>query len=140
MARFFREYKDVIIEVAVAIVVFGIIAFLFGGIVKTAAEQPVHTNEYKVLTVYQYSAPITNGYGGVRGHETMYHVTYLNDKGVVCEKEMYNGAAISDTPYEAVYMGEETKLVVKTKGSTDWHYLYLTQEDFEQMQYKLIEN
>jgi len=134
------KHKYEIGSAILMLAVFAILTFGFGSLVKVKAEQPVVTNEYKVLTVYQYSAPVTNGYGGVKRHETKYHVTYINNDGDICDKEMYNAAATSEKPYEAVYMGEETKLVITSKGSTSWYALYLTEQDFQEMRYKLIES
>ena len=59
--------------------------------------------------------------------------------GNICEKEMHNAAAENKKPYEAVYMSDsETKFVVTSKGSSSWYALYLTEQDFQEMQYKLI--
>lgn len=137
--NFFKKHSEMIAICAGFIVIFAILIFGFGGLIKAEASKPITVEEYQVLTVYQYSAPITNGYGGVRGHETRYHVTYFDNNGNICEKEMYNAAGKSDNPYEAVYIGEDTKLVIKRKGSTDWFALYLTESDFEAMKYKLVE-
>ncbi len=137
--RFFKKHADTIGMYAGIIAVFATLIFGFGGVIAAEASTPVTTEEYKVLTVYQYSAPVTNGYGGVRRHETKYHVTYINHNGTICEKEMHNAAKSSTSPYEAVYMSDETKFVVTTKGSTNWFALYLTEADFQNMRYRILE-
>ena len=137
--KFFKKHADTIGICAGIIAVFATLIFGVGGVVVAEASKPVTTKEYRVLTCYQYSAPITNGYGGIKRHETKYHVTYIDHNGNICEKEMYNAAKNSTTPYEAVYISDETKFVVKTKGSTSWFALYLTEADFEAMKYKIVE-
>lgn len=125
--------------VGAAIAIMAIIFFGFGGIIKAEASKPYIETEYKILTVYQYSAPITNGYGGVKGHTTRYHVTYITENGEIREAEMANNAHL-ENPYEAVYMGDKSKFVIITKGNNPTFYrLYLTEQDFEEMQYKLLD-
>ena len=135
-----KNNTEMVVSIVAIIALFALVIFGFSGLVKAEASRPTTVDEYEILTVYQYSTPITNGYGGIRGHEVRYHVTFMDNDGNILEKEMYNGATKSDNPYEAVYMGEETKLVVTSKGSTSWYALYLTSADFEAMQYKVIEN
>ena len=137
--NFIKKNAEVVFSIIAIAVIFAILFFGIGGIVRAEASRPVVTKEYEVLTVYQYSTPITNGYGGVRGHKAMYHVTFIDDNGNICEKEMHNAAAENKKPYEAVYMSDsETKFVVTSKGSSSWYALYLTEQDFQEMQYKLI--
>ena len=136
---FVKANQEAVISAVGIVAVFAIIFFGLGGIVKAEASRTATVKEYEVLTVYQYSTPITNGYGGIRGHESMYHVTFIDENGTIHEKEMYNGASKSNKPYEAVYMSDaETKMVITSKGSTSWYALYLTEQDFQEMQYKVI--
>ena len=138
MKKFLRKHAESIYPFLGALAILLVVILGLGGVIAVEASTPITTEEYRVLTVYQYSAPITNGYGGVKRHETKYHVTYTDNDGNIYEKEMRNSATTDEKPYEAVYMSNETKFVVENKGSTNWYSLYLTEKDFECMQYKII--
>ena len=138
--NFFKKYGEQVACICAAIAVMSVLFFGVGGVIKADASLPIVETEYEILTVYQYSTPITNGYGGIKGHSTRYHVTYITKNGGIREIEMANNAHIENA-YEAVYMGEESKLVITSKGSNPKLYrLYLTETDFEEMQYKLIDS
>ena len=138
--KFLKKYGEQVACICAAIAVMSLLFFGVGGVIKADASLPIVETEYEILTVYQYSAPITNGYGGVKGHTTRYHVTYITENGEIREAEMANNAHL-ENPYEAVYMGDESKFVIITKGNNPTFYrLYLTEQDFEEMQYKLIDS
>ena len=88
---------------------------------------------YEVLSIYQYPQADTNGYGGVYGYNVGYHVSYIDENGNVGELEMRNQSDW-DNPNMLVTIGNETKLVVTSKGKKT---LYLTKEDFEKMNVKV---
>lgn len=91
-----------------------------------------HTKEYEVLSVIQYIATKTNGYGGVQGHDLCYAFTYVDENGELKQVDKFKHLEYGLTK---VLIGDTNKYVIEN-GFDDYRYLYLTKETLQNIETK----
>lgn len=88
------------------------------------------TYEYKVVSVYHYIKPNTNGWGGIIDYESKYYFAYIDNNG-----DLQEITDFQHTPngIHKVCVGQENKYVVQDSGVNTYKWLYLTEETLNSM-------
>ena len=99
---------------------------------ERAAYEASITNEYKVVSVYQYIATRTNNFGAVVNQEMNYCFTYIGDDG---QLHQFDNFKHTEYGLWKVCVGDENKYIVRN-GFDTYRWLILTEETLNNIQSK----
>lgn len=96
-----------------------------------AAYVAARTQEYEVVSVYQYMDIQTNNFGAVLDQDLKYCFTYIGYDG-----QLHQFDDFEHTEYGLwkLCIGDENKYVVQELGLDTYRYLYLTKETLANME------
>lgn len=97
---------------------------------ERAAYGVSRTQEYKVVSVYQYIAVQTNNFGAVLDQELKYCFSYIGNDG---QLHQFDNFEHIEYGLWKIYIGNENKYVIKNDGIDTYRYLYLTEETLNNM-------